>query len=456
MREQASFLIRNASIVTVDAERRIFERNGAIAIQGNRIAAVGTTAELAARYSAGEVIEGRGKAVIPGLVDLHAHSFMTRGFADDLELEEFLERVYPEVAAMTPDDAYVAARKAYLEAIKSGTTCVNEMWGQLDRIADAVDETGIRATLSCALMDLPSGSGSLEVLKEHEALIPELAGRANGRISVGVGIESVSVVGIETIRRLKGLSGEHDIVVQVHVNETTADSAESIKRHGKRSVRVLFDEGLLDRRCVAAHCVIMTDEDIELLAKGGAHVSHNPLSNSKCGMGIAPIPRMMDAGINVGIGHDASVCSNSRDIFEAMKFASLLHKANNKDAKLLPAQTVLEMATINGARALGLEDEIGSIEVGKRADLVLVDMNSPFLSPYISTGHSSNLISNLVYSMKSEAVDTVMIDGCVVMRDRRMQTVDEEEVCSEATQAAQSLVERMERAALAMECGGLR
>lgn len=439
MKERVSRLIQNASIVTMDSERRIFERDGALAMADNLIVAVGTTQEITDRYCAEDVIDGTGKALIPGLIDLHFHSAMTRGFADDLQLEEFLESVAPEALTMTPDDHYHAGRLAYLEAIKSGTTCVNEMFPQLSRLADAVEESGIRAKLSCFAI----GEGALAILAEHEELIPKLQNRANGRVTTSVGLEMVSVVDIAAIRKAKEVCDRFGIGLHVHVNETEADNIRSVAIHGKNSIQVLSDEGLLNERCILAHCVVMSDEEIELVRKSGSHVAHNPLSNSKCGMGIAPVPAMMKAGINVGFGHDAAWCSNSRNIFEAMKFGALLQKATKADASIMPAETIMEMATINSARALGLGDEIGSLEVGKKADITMLDMTSVYLSPYITTSIASNLVSNIVYSMQTEAVDTVIIDGQIVMQGREVKTLNESAVCNATTVAARRLVERI-------------
>jgi len=453
MIESVSLIIHNAIVVTVDGEHRVIDRDGAVAVNDNRIVAVGSNEEVLAQYTADQMIDAKGKVLMPGLVDLHAHSALTRGLADDLELGPFLATAYTEIMLMEESDFNEAARITYLEAIKSGTTCINEMAvaSVTESKVKIAEKMGIRTTITGSWMmeedHVPEtlGSGDAKIEAAIYAM-EKFNGAADDRVRIAFGIEGVCCISPEHLRTIKELSDKYNAPVHVHVNETDDDRELARKRHGGRdSVTVLYEEGLLNERCIAAHCVQMRDDEIEMFVKTGAHISHNPLSNSKCGMGVAPVPKMLERGINIGIGHDMSFCSNSRDIFEAMKFTAALHKAHNRDASVMPAQTVLEMATINGARALGLEDDIGSIEVGKKADMLLINLRIPALVPTLTSVTFNNVVSNLVYSMQSEAVDTVIIDGKLVMQGRRLLTDDEDEIMADADRRARDMVARMEQ-----------
>lgn len=437
--EQVSLIVENSMIVTMDGARRIIE-SGSIAIREDRIVYVGEKASLAGAYHADRIIDGQGKAVLPGLVDLHFHSYLTRGIDDDKPLDRWLlDVIYPKVRALTPEEAYLGALVSYCEAVKSGTTCVNDMWKHMSSAAKAAELVGVRANLSGLVADDSEG---LETLEANERLFREKHGTAGGRVHVLFGIEWLPLISLETVARVRQLANHYGARIHIHLNESLSELAMVQKRHGKRPVEFAYDMGILSPDCVAAHCVWLTKREIALLKETGTHVSHNPVSNAKIGCGIAPVPELIAEGVNVGLGHDGAASNNSRDMFEVMKWAALVHRADRADASVMPAGRVLEMATLNGARALGLHEEIGSIEVGKKADLVLIDLSSLHLTPIIR-GRHGNLLSHLVYSTHGDDVDTVIIDGRMVMEGRRILTVDEERVKNEVNEASRKLVDRV-------------
>ena len=441
MAKNGSTLVTGGAVVTMDGKRRIIEK-GAVAIQDDRIIDVGTVEEVGKKHQASEIINAQGNAILPGLVDLHFHTSLSRGVSDDLPLDTWLfDFYYPEIRTITPDEVYVASLMSYCEAIKSGTTCVNDMYRHMIRAADAAEKIGIRADLCCMVTD---ESEAVETLENNETLVREKHGAAAGRVRTRFGIEWTPVVSEEQLRKVRPLADKHGVGIHIHLNESLDELELCKKRHGRRSVELAYDMGILGPDCVAAHCVWLTSKEIKLFKETGTSVSHNPVSNGKLGSGISPVPELLAAGVTVGLGHDAAVCNNARDIFETMKFASLIHRAERADASLMPAATVLEMATINGARALGLEKEIGSIEKGKKADLILLDLGNPHMTPMLY-GRHSNLISNIVYSANSSDVETVIIDGNLVMENRKVLTVDEAELRAQTNQTCRDVLDRFSK-----------
>jgi 5-methylthioadenosine/S-adenosylhomocysteine deaminase len=434
---RVKLLIHNGVVLTIDPQRRIFE-DGAIAIDDGRILEVGTTGDILSRYVAEETIDARGKVAMPGLVNLHFHSDnFSRGVGEHLGLEEWLDTIYyPMLAAMTPEDAYKCGMLAYTEVIKGGTTCVNDMYIKLTALADAAEEIGIRAVLSSEGADLIEGQESLE---DNEKALLERNNSAGGRITVVFGVEWIPVCSPGYIKECRRLADKHGVGVHVHLNESQEEVRLCTEKYGKPPVEFVHESGLLGPDVVAAHCVWLNDREIEIMKETGTHISHNPVSNAKLGNGVARVMDYLKAGINVGLGTDDAPCNNNNDMFEVMKYASLFQKATHTDASLLQSEQVLEMATICGARALGMEDQIGSLEPGKKADIILVDMRAPSLTPLLF-GNNFNALAHLVFAAHGDNVDTVIIDGQVVMAGRKMLTVDEEKVVAEATKAANRVI----------------
>lgn len=431
-------LIHSGIVVTMNPERLIIE-DGALAVDQGRITDVGDSETLRSQYKGKKEIDATHKIIMPGLVNLHFHADnFSRGVGEHLGLEEWIDTIYyPMLAAMTPDDAYKTAMLAYSEVIKGGTTTVNDMYIKLPSLADAAEKTGIRAVLSSEGADLIEGQ---ETLEDNEKAFLERNNTAGGRILVVFGIEWIPVCSAEYIKKCRSLADKYGVGVHVHLNESKGEVQLCKEKYGKPPVEFVYDLGLLGPDVVAAHCVWLSDPEIELIAKTGTHISHNPVSNAKLGNGIARTMDYLKAGINVGLGTDDAPCNNNNDMFEVMKYASLFQKAIHADASLLPSWQILEMATINGARALGLDKQIGSLEVGKKADVILVDTWTPALTP-VFHGKNSNVLPHLVFVAHGENVDTTIVDGKILMEGRKLLTVDENQVIEEATRAAHKVIQ---------------
>ena len=432
-------IIKNGSVVTMnDANDVVFD--GAVVLEGDRITDVGPTTDVLARQSAegARVIDASGKAVLPGLVDLHYHTALGKGWSDHLPLWEYLETCwYPIIRALDHEAAYWAAMASYSESIKCGVTTVNDMYRKLDALADAADEIGIRAVLS---NDVADDEHNLDTLDDNKAAFQAKHGAGNGRVEVYIGIEWLPLASEELLRDARVLADELGTGIHIHLNESLTEVENSKQRFGRRPTEVAYDAGILGRNCIAAHCVWLSDAEIALMRETGTQISHNPSSNAKLGNGIARLPEMLAAGLNVGIGHDAAECNNSRDLFEVMKFASLMHRASRVDASLQQAPDVVRMATRNGADALG--HETGRLAPGRKADVILVNLKSQMFTP-LMPGNADHLFSHLVFAANGSCVDTTIIDGKIVMEDRRLTTVDEQKVLREANDAFRRVLDRM-------------
>jgi len=432
-------IIRNGSVVTMnDAGDVVFD--GAVVIDGDQITDVGTTADVLSRQSAdgARVIDASGKAVLPGLVDLHYHTALGKGWSDHLPLWEYLDTCwYPIIRALDYDAAYWAALASYSESIKCGVTTVNDMYRKLDALADAAVEIGMRAVLC---NDVADAEHNLDTLEDNKAAHEAKHGAGNGLVEVYIGIEWLPLASEELLRDTRVLADELGTGIHIHMNESLTEVENSKQRFGRRPTEVAYDAGILGRNCIAAHCVWLSDNELALIRETNTQISHNPSSNAKLGNGIARLPEMLNAGINVGLGHDAAECNNSRDMFEVMKFASLIHRASRVDASLQQAPDVVRMATRNGADALGLNT--GRIEAGRKADVILLDTKSQMFTPLMPE-NADHLYSHLVFAANGSCVDTTIIDGKIVMENRQLTTVDEQKVLREANEAFRRVLDRM-------------
>src|SRR5208282_26401 len=428
-------LFQHGIVVTMNKNRSILE-DGSVLVEGDRILDVGPSDRI--RGQADRVIDAKHKAIIPGLVSTHFHSDnFSRGVGEHMGLEEWLDKIYyPMLGAMTPDDAYKAAMLAYAEAIKSGTTTVNDMYRHIPACADAAEKIGIRAVLSSEAADLIEGQ---ETVQDNEKAVITKHGAANGRIRVWFGAEWVPVCSPEFFEKIRELANKYKVGIHVHLNESFDEVEICKKKFGQRPVEHVNSLGLLGSDVVAAHCVWLSDKEIRIFAKTNTQIAHCPVSNAKLGNGVARVADMRAAGLNVSLGPDDAPCNNSVDMFEVMKFASLLQKATRLDASSMPARDVMEMATVNGAKALQMGSEAGSVEPGKKADLTLVDLDTPRLTP-VHLGKFNNVLQHLVYAAHGDDVDTVMIDGRIVMEKKRLTYVNETEIIRDATEAAQALI----------------
>ncbi len=423
-------LIDDAVVVTLNDEHDVFF-DGAVAVDGDRIVAIGTSADVRARVpERARVIDARGGAVLPGLVDLHDHTALGRGWADHLPLAENLARFwYPLVRAIDREAVYRGALLSYAESIRFGVTTVNDMYRHIDAMAEAAGEIGIRAVLSNVVADDEHG---LDTLASNEAGFRSSNGAADGRVEVRVGIEWLPLSSMGLLRDASALAKDLGTGVHIHLNESMGEVQSSIERFGRRPTEVAYECELLGPETVAAHCVWLSDTEIGLMRDTGTHISHNPTSNAKLGVGVARLLDYRAAGINVGLGHDSTEGVNSSDLFQVMQFASLVQRAVKMDAELLGAAELLTMATRNGSTALG--HDAGVLAVGKKADLIVIDLDDPSFTPLVR-GNRNQLYAHLAFAAQGRAVRTVLIDGSVVMHDRVLLTIDLAEVQAKATES---------------------
>jgi len=402
-----------------------------IYIEGNRIAAIGGKA----RVEADTVIDGKQKAALPGFVNTHTHAAMTllRSYADDVPLQEWLEKaIWPREAKIEPEDIYWGTKLACLEMIKGGTTAFNDMYFHMDQAARAVKEMGLRAVLSEGFIDLRDPGKGEELLKKQSQMIRKIEGTGTDRIKAALGPHAIYTVSRESLQAIKELSDDKGYPVHMHVSETKREVEDCVSRQGMRPVKYLESLGLVSRQLLAAHCCWLEPEEIDLLARGGARVSYCPVSNMKLGSGAMPYRSLREAGVLVSLGTDGPASNNNLDMLESMKFAALLQKFATGDPTIAPAAEIVEMATLGGARALGLDS--GLLEEGRLADVILIDLRRAELNPL------HDLKSLLVYSAHGNTVDTVICDGQVLMKGRKVQ--GEAEIVRKAAEAGRDLASR--------------
>jgi 5-methylthioadenosine/S-adenosylhomocysteine deaminase len=428
-------VIQSGTVLTVDGQDTV-HFGGHVVIDGDRIATVGP-----GRYDPAaddEVIDAAGKVVMPGLVDLHYHTALAKGLNDHLPLLESLEQFwYPSIRALDEETAYWAALNSYLDSVKCGVTTVNDMYRRLPDLARAAADIGIRAVLS---NDVALDEHNLDTLQDNKDAYDAVHGLADGRIEVYVGIEWLPMASPELLRDARALADDLGTGIHIHLNESLDEVETSKRRYGKRPTELAYDAGLLGTDCVAAHCVWLSDAEIALMAETGSQISHNPISNAKLGNGIARVPEMLAAGINVGLGHDAAESSNTRDLFQVMKFASFVQRASRVDAGLLQPADLVRMATRNGSVAL--RHQTGSLIPGYKADVILIDTENPMFTPLLP-GDARHLYSHLVFAANASAVDTTIIDGRVVMRGRQVLTADEGLARKKADEALRKVVSKL-------------
>ena len=423
-------LIHNGTVLTCSPAFDIIPR-GWIGIAGGRIQALGPGPGHAGLPAAGQMIDARGGIVMPGLVNTHTHLPMTllRGLADDLPLGVWLnEHIFPaERAVITPESVRWGTLLACAEMALAGTTTCVDGYFHEDAVAEAVNDFGLRAVLGQGVIDFPAPgvSGADQSLTAAGEFSRRWLHRTD-TIAPSVFCHSPYTCSADTLCRAKRLCDDMDLLFQIHVAETQGESDHIRSIHGVSPVAYLERLGLLDDRTLLVHCVRADDRDIALIARRNAKVSHNPESNMKLAAGVAPVPQMLAAGITVGLGTDGCASNNDLDLFQVMDITAKLHKVVLRDPTVLSAEAVIRMATIDGARALGLECEIGSIEPGKQADLIIIDTRKPHLTPIYHPA------SAVVYAATGADVDTLMVAGRLLVQHRRLLTVDLNQVLSHA------------------------
>ena len=418
-------LIKNIDIITSDRNRN-YIKNGNIGISGGKIEFVEEyTNSSPCNYTPDRVIDGKNRLVMPGLVNSHTHCGMTllRNIADDLPLQEWLfNHIFPVEDRMSPEDIYWGAMLGIIEMIKSGTTAFADMYINMDEVARAVTETGIRANLSKSPIKLDRGNNGCKIDERQSCFeyYRNWNGKADGRIKVYVEVHSAYMFDKNTLKESAQLAKQCGTGIHIHLLETLKEREESINRYGMDSIEICEKCGLFDVPVIAAHCVHINDNDIRILKEKGVNVVHNPTSNLKLGSGIAPVPRMIDEGINTALGTDGAASNNNLNMFEEINLAALIHKGVHTDARLINADTAIRMATVNGAKTIGMEGETGEVKKGMKADLILLDTDKPHFYPI------NNPASSVVYSAQAADVDTVIIDGEVIMEKRQFAAIDEE------------------------------
>jgi 5-methylthioadenosine/S-adenosylhomocysteine deaminase len=429
--ESNSILVKNALIL--DSYK---SEKSSVLIENDKISEI--SHDLVSQ-DAHRVIDGEGKLLMPGMVNTHTHLSMTllRGLADDLPLDIWLnEHVWPMEAHLNGDYCYAGALLACVEMIKSGTTTFNDMYFFMDDVGRAVNETGLRGVLSHGMIDLGDEEKRKAEFKETRRIIEKCHGSAEGRITVAFGPHSPYTCSRELLEGVREEADKSGNRIHIHVGETEYEVQQVMEAHGKRPFEYLDEIGFLGADVLAAHSVHLSSEEIEIVRKKGVKLSHNPASNMKLASGVSPVDKMLKKGICVSLGTDGAASNNNLDLLEEMKLAALLQKVHNMDPTYLNAENTFEMATINGANALGMNKEIGSIEVGKKADLVLLDIKAPHLTPF------RHPMSHIVYSARGSDVHTTICNGKILMENKKLTVVPEAQVIEMAQNAAEDMLSK--------------
>ena len=428
-----TILIKNAFILSPNTN---FEGKQSLLIKDDVISEIAPQID---ESDVDKVIDATGKILLPGLINTHTHLSMTlfRGLADDLSLDSWLnDHIWPMEANLNGDYCYIGALLGAVELIKSGTTTFSDMYFYMEDVARAVDEAGIRAVLSYGMIDFGDEERRKNEIRENLTLFENCNGMADGRIKVFFGPHSPYTASEELLIKVRELADKYGMGIHIHVSETQKEINDVSEEKGLRPFEYLDKIGLLGPDVVAAHSVWLSDEEIEIIRKNDVKVSHNPCSNMKLASGIAPISKLLENDICVSIGTDGASSNNNLDLIEELKTASLLQKVSTLDPKVLNSDEAIAMGTIKGAEALGLDSEIGSIEVGKKADIILIDTNSANMVP-----DSSSLSSNIIYSANGSNVDTTICNGKVLMENKKLTVLDEDEIYAKARQAIKELKE---------------
>lgn len=450
----SEILIENVTIVTVNRERGILENN-ALVVNGSFIQDIGPSKLIKEKYrDIKKKINGAGKIIFPGLINTHNHLFQTllKGLGDDLALSDWLKKMtFPSAAHLTPKDTYDAAMLGCTEGIHSGTTTMldymypHPVEGLSDGVINAFQKLKIRGIFGRGMMNTGMEYGTqkeitqeIDVIeKDCYRLFEKYHGAENGRIKIWLAPAAVWSNSKDLLKLTWNITNEYKSGYTVHVSETPFDREASKGVHGAFDMNVLEELGITGPNVLMVHCVYLTDRDIRMAKYYDMKVSHNAVSNMYLSSGVAPVPKMIESGITVGLGTDGPASNNSQDMIELLKFTALLHKVHTKDPTVITSEKVLEMATIDGARAIGMEDEIGSIEIGKKADFFIYN---PSLSAKSIPMHHP--VSTLVYSGTHACVETVVIDGNIILEDGILLAADENKIIAAGQKSADALAQR--------------
>lgn len=432
--DQIDLIVGGQTIVTMDANDTIIE-NGAIAISDGVIIAIGKREEITGKYSARKMISGDDRVVLPGLVNGHSHAAMTllRGVADDLALMDWLNNyIFPaEVEFVDAEFVRIGTELACWEMIRGGTTTFVDMYYYGDVVADVVDRCGMRAMVSATVIDQrsPDAENAVDSIRKGSEFIRRWKGK-NSRITPMFGPHANYTLNAEQLRATREAAIELGVPISIHMSESPFELQYSKDTFGMTSIEMYESIGFFEGPTIAAHVVWPTPAEIPILVERGVGVIHNPTSNMKIASGISPVADMLRAGVHVGIGTDGAASNNDLDLWEEMRLAAFLQKVEQMNPEVLPARTVLAMATSGGATAIGMGDKIGSLEVGKRADLIQVGFDDVHHIP------TFDVVSHLVYVTDEQDVETVIVDGKVLMEERKMLTLDTKKIAKEARELA--------------------
>jgi len=426
-------LVIHGTVLTVnDKNEVIFD--GALGFENDRIIYVGPTPKQMDEYD--QVIDAENQIVMPGLINTHGHTAMSllRGFADDLPLQEWLEqKMWPREAQFTAEHVKWGTLLSIVEMLKTGTTTFVDMYDHMDTVAQMVEQSGMRASLCRGVIGLCPPDVQQKKLDEATEFAKKWNGGANGRIKTMMSPHGAYTCPPDYIEKIVAVAEKLDLPIHIHMSETKFEVEQNVRDYGTRPVEHLAKLGVFDRPCLVAHAVHLTDEELDVLAKYDVKVSHNPISNLKLASGIAPVTKMLEKGICVSLGTDSSASNNNLDLFEEMKMVALLHKGVLLDPVAIPATKALQLATINGAKALLWDKEIGSLEVGKQADFIILNTNQVYYHP------AHDPISHVVYAGSGRDVKDVFVAGKQLVKDGRCLTLDEEQIIEQANRMFQTL-----------------
>ena len=438
----ADLILQADHILTMDNSNTIIDQGAVLIGSDGMIQKVGKADEIIRKHPSISVKVLANRLLMPGLVNTHSHSGLLRGTAEGLPVWEWLQKyIDPMHRVINPQEAEIASRLCYAESLLCGTTTIVDMWRHMQGSARAANDLGIRAVLVPYVAEHPDHD-YFETLDSNEALLKEWHGKADGRVQVWVGLEHMFYAVPEAWKRAMAICKNYNTGFHTHSNESKFDVDETLKRYQVRPVEALEKFGLLDSpKTLLAHCVWLSENEIQILADRHIGVAHNSVSNMKLASGAAPVVELLAHGVAVGLGTDGEKENNNLDMFEEMKVASLLAKFSRLDAAALDAWSICKMATITGAKALGLDSVTGSIEAGKTADLIAVRTDTPRMTPLIS-GAEGNLHHNLVHAVRGGDVDMTMVAGQIVVENGNLLTADLQDLIDDANRVVPDLFRR--------------
>lgn len=418
-------IVINGLIITMDSKDQII-KNGSIIFDEDKIQYVGPTPDELMNID--QIIDAKGQIVMPGLINTHGHGTMAllRGYGDDLPLQEWLQKkMWPIEGKFTKEHIQWGSKLAIIEMLKSGTTTFADMYIHMDVVGEAVKEAGIRASLTRGILAMGSDEINLKKLDEAKRFAKDWVNEADGRITTMMSPHSLYTCSPEYIQKIAESAKEIEVPIHIHLSETSLEVNQHIEKYGLRPVEHLDDLGILKQQLLVAHAVHLNDQELKLLKEHDVKVSHNLGSNLKLGSGIAPVPEMLELGITVSLGTDSAASNNNLDLFEEMRLAALIHKGARMNSTVISAKTALKMATVYGAESLFLSKDTGSIEVGKKADFIMINTDQPHFHPFYDP------VSHLVYSASGKDVSTVYINGEKIVENGDVLTLDEERIIYE-------------------------